>query len=96
MRRNAESLLILAGSESGPRRSKPIEVVDVVRAALSEVEDYERIELGTLATATLHGPAGSDVAHLVAELLENATQFSPPGQHGPGRRHRAPAAATSS
>ncbi len=78
MRRNAESLLILAGSESGPRRSKPIEVVDVVRAALSEVEDYERIELGTLASATLHGPSGSDVAHLVAELLENATQFSPP------------------
>jgi signal transduction histidine kinase len=78
MRRNAESLLILAGSESGPRRSKPIEVVDVVRAALSEVEDYERIELGALASATLHGPSGSDVAHLVAELLENATQFSPP------------------
>ena len=78
MRRNAESLLILAGSESGPRRSRPIEVVDVVRAALSEVEDYERIELGTVATATLHGPAGSDIAHLVAELLENATQFSPP------------------
>ena len=78
MRRNAESLLILAGSESGPRRSKPIEVVDVVRAALSEVEDYERIELGSLAAATLHGPSGSDVAHLVAELLENATQFSPP------------------
>ncbi len=78
MRRNAESLLILAGSESGPRRSKPIEVVDVVRAALSEVEDYERIVLGSVATATLHGPAGSDVAHLLAELLENATQFSPP------------------
>ena len=54
MRRNAESLLILAGSESGPRRSKPIEVVDVVRAALSEVEDYERIELGV---ARLRHPA---------------------------------------
>jgi signal transduction histidine kinase len=78
MRRNADSLLILAGSESGPRRTKSIEVVDVVRAALSEVEDYERVELGTLATATLHGPSGGDVAHLVAELLENATQFSPP------------------
>ena len=78
MRRNAESLLILAGSESGPRRSKPIDLVDVVRAALSEVEEYERVDLGTLAAATLHGPAVSDVAHLVAELLENATQFSPP------------------
>ena len=58
MRRNAESLLILAGAESGPRRSKPVEVVDVVRAAVSEVEEYERVELGTLAAATLHGPAG--------------------------------------
>lgn len=78
MRRNAESLLILAGSESGTRRSQPIALVDVARAALSEVEDYERVDLGTMAVGTLHGPAVSDVAHLVAELLENATQFSPP------------------
>lgn len=78
MRRNGESLLILAGSESGPRRSKPIELVDVVRAALSEVEEYERVDLGSMAVGTLHGPAVSDVAHLVAELLENATHFSPP------------------
>ncbi len=78
MRRNAESLLILAGSESGPRRSKPIDVVDVVRAALSEVEEYERVDLGTMAAAILQGPAVSDVAHLLAELLENATHFSPP------------------
>ena len=78
MRRNAESLLVLAGAESGPRRSRPADAVDVVRAAVSEVEEYERVELGTFAPATLHGPAVSDVAHLVAELLENATQFSPP------------------
>lgn len=78
MRRNAESLLILAGAESGPRRSKPIDMVDVVRAALSEVEEYERVDLGSMADAVLHGPAVSDVAHLVAELLENATHFSPP------------------
>jgi signal transduction histidine kinase len=78
MRRNAESLLILAGAESGPRRAKPIALVDVVRAAVSEVEEYERVELGGLAGATLHGPAVSDVAHLVSELLENATHFSPP------------------
>ncbi len=45
---------------------------------MSEVEEYERVDLGTFAAATLHGPAVSDVAHLVAELLENATQFSPP------------------
>ena len=78
MRRNAESLLILAGAESGPRRSKAIDMVDVVRAALSEVEEYERVDLGSMADAVLHGPAVSDVAHLVAELLENATHFSPP------------------
>jgi signal transduction histidine kinase len=78
MRRNAESLLVLAGAESGPRRTQPISLIDVVRAAVSEVEEYERVDLGTLAEATLHGPAVSDVAHLVAELLENATQFSPP------------------
>ncbi|MGK2950413.1 MAG: nitrate- and nitrite sensing domain-containing protein [Acidimicrobiales bacterium] len=78
MRRNAESLLILAGAESGPRRSRPVATVDVVRAAMSEVEEYERVDLGSLADATLHGPAVSDVAHLIAELLENATQFSPP------------------
>jgi HAMP domain-containing protein len=78
MRRNAESLLVLAGAESGPRRSRSIGIVDVVRAALGEVEDYERVDLGALADATLHGPAVSDVAHIVAELLENATSFSPP------------------
>jgi signal transduction histidine kinase len=79
MRRNAESLLVLAGGDGGgPRRSRSIDVVDVVRAALSEVEDYERVDLGSLAAATVEGPAVSDVAHLVAELLENATQFSPP------------------
>jgi HAMP domain-containing protein len=81
MRRNAESLLVLAGAESGPRRSRSIAIVDVVRAALGEVEDYERVELGALADATLNGPAVSDVAHIVAELLENATHFSPPDTH---------------
>jgi HAMP domain-containing protein len=78
MRRNAESLLVLAGAESGPRRTQPAAVVDVVRAAVSEVEEYDRVDLGALADATLHGPAVSDIAHLVAELLENATHFSPP------------------
>jgi signal transduction histidine kinase len=79
MRRNAESLLVLAGGDGGgPRRSRSIDIVDVVRASLSEVEDYERIDLGSLAAATVEGAAVSDVAHLVAELLENATQFSPP------------------
>jgi HAMP domain-containing protein len=78
MRRNAESLLVLAGAEQGQRRSRPLDVVDVVRAAVSEVEDYERIQLGGLAPAVVLGTAASDIAHITAELLENATHFSPP------------------
>jgi signal transduction histidine kinase len=78
MRRNAESLLVLASADTAPRRARPIPFTDVVRAALSEVEDYDRVVLGTLAEGTLQGPAVSDVAHLLAELLENATSFSSP------------------
>lgn len=78
MRRNAESLLVMAGAEGGPRRSRPLAVADVVRAALSEVEQFHRIELGELTPAVLRGHAVSDVAHILAELLENATHFSPP------------------
>ena len=78
MRRNAESLLVLASAETGPRRSRPLGVVDVVRAALSEVEQFHRVALGDLASSVVQGHAVSDVAHILAELLENATQFSPP------------------
>lgn len=78
MRRNAESLLVLAGSDSSGRRSRPIAITDVVRAALSEVEAYERVDLVEMAPSVLQGRAVSDVAHLLAELLENATHFSPP------------------
>ncbi len=78
MRRNAESLLVLAGAESGTRRARPVPAIDAVRAALSEVEDYHRVEIADLPGATLHGPAVSDVAHILAELIENATSFSPP------------------
>lgn len=78
MRRNAESLLVLAGAEQGQRRPRPAELVDVVRAAVSEVEDYERVRLGSLANAVVTGAAASDLAHIIAELLENATRFSPP------------------
>jgi signal transduction histidine kinase len=78
MRRNAESLLVLAGSEAGPRRSRPLGVSDVVRAALSEVEQFHRVDLGDLVPSVVQGHAVSDVAHILAELLENATHFSPP------------------
>ena len=80
MRRNAESLLVLAGSESPRIWARPTEMSDVVRAAIGEVDEYQRIELLALEPAKLSGGAVSDVSHLLAELLENALQFSPPSE----------------
>lgn len=79
MRRNAESLLILAGTETPRIRRKPAKVSEVVRAAMSEVEDFERVRIGNLRDDTLVGPVVIDVIHLLAELVENALAFSPPG-----------------
>ncbi|MEV4442417.1 ATP-binding protein [Streptomyces sp. NPDC049577] len=78
MRRNGENLLILAGEEPGRRWDQPIPLVDVLRAASSEVEAYERIELSGVPDAEIHGLAVTDLVHLLAELLENATTFSSP------------------
>ncbi|MGK5636941.1 nitrate- and nitrite sensing domain-containing protein [Streptomyces sp. URMC 126] len=78
MRRNGENLLILAGEEPGRRWDQPIPLVDVLRAASSEVEAYERIELDNVSEAEIHGLAVTDLVHLLAELLENATTFSSP------------------
>jgi signal transduction histidine kinase len=78
MRRNAESLLILTGSETPRRRRKPAPLSEVVRAAMSEVEDFERVRLGQLGDATLTGPVVIDLVHMLAELIENALRFSPP------------------
>ena len=78
MRRNAESLLILAGSETPRRRRTPAPVTEVVRAAMSEVEEFERVRIGHLRDATVAGPAVIDLVHLLAELIENALGFSPP------------------
>lgn len=80
MRRNSESLLVLAGSESPRVWAKPTDMADVVRAAISEIDEYQRIEVVALEPARLSGGAVSDVVHLVAELLENAIQFSPPSE----------------
>ncbi|MEO3773570.1 sensor histidine kinase [Micromonospora sp. B9E7] len=79
MRRNDENLLVLAGADSGvPRRDDAL-VVDVLRAAQSEVELYNRIEFGTVDTdISVAAHAVNDVVRLVAELLDNATRFSPP------------------
>lgn len=78
MRRNAESLLILAGSETPRRRRAPAEVSEVVRAAMSEVEEFSRVRIGHLRDATLTGPVVIDLIHLLAEIIENALGFSPP------------------
>ncbi|MEP6660622.1 MAG: ATP-binding protein [Acidimicrobiales bacterium] len=78
MRRNAESLLVLAGAEPARTWSKPVSVSDVVRSALSEIESYERVDLTNMEEATIRGHAAADLSHLLAEVLENATTFSPP------------------
>jgi signal transduction histidine kinase len=78
MRRNAQSLLVLAGAEPTRLWSPPVPIGDVVRAALSEVENYGQVELADLGDVTVQGSMSADIAHLLAELLENATSFSPP------------------
>ncbi|MFI6108882.1 nitrate- and nitrite sensing domain-containing protein [Streptomyces sp. NPDC051310] len=78
MRRHAEGLVILSGAAPSRQWRKPVQLMDVVRAAVAEVEDYERIEVRRLPRIGVGGPAVADLTHLVAELLENATVFSPP------------------
>ena len=78
MRRNGENLLVLAGEEPGRQWNQPVPLIDVMRAAASEVEAYERIELVGIPETDIHGSAVSDLVHLLAELLENATTFSSP------------------
>ncbi|HEX5587220.1 MAG TPA: nitrate- and nitrite sensing domain-containing protein, partial [Acidimicrobiia bacterium] len=79
MRRNAESLLVLSGAEQPRQWQQPIALLDVVRAAAAEIADFPRVELvGIDDELAITGRAVADLAHLVAELLENATSFSPP------------------
>ena len=78
MRRHAEDLVILAGAAPGRGWRNPVPVIDVVRGAISEVEDYKRIDIRSIETSAILGRAVGDVIHLLAELLENAASFSPP------------------
>ena len=78
MRRNAESLLVMAGADPPRRRGQPVPVSDVVRVAIGEVEDFQRIDLLALDDATVAVNVASDLAHLLSELMENATNASPP------------------
>ncbi|MFG2122073.1 nitrate- and nitrite sensing domain-containing protein [Streptomyces sp. NPDC048710] len=78
MRRHAESLIILSGSAPGRRWRRPVPVADVVASAVSEIEDYARVVVPPMPEVGVAADAVADVVHLVAELLENATAFSPP------------------
>ncbi|WP_157250087.1 sensor histidine kinase [Nonomuraea typhae] len=77
MRRNSENLLVLAGQDPPRRWSQPVKLVDVARASLSEVENYERVVLQVPDGVAVAGQAVNDVIHLLAELVENALSFSP-------------------
>jgi signal transduction histidine kinase len=78
MRRHSEGLIILSGESPGRGWRNPVPFIDVLRAAVSEVEDYTRIRVTVGTPAALVGPAVADVIHMVAELAENATIYSPP------------------
>lgn len=79
MRRHSENLLVLAGTEHVQQHAGPVPLVDVVRAAVSEIERYERVRIAALPPhAHVAGFAADDLSHLLAELMENATSFSPP------------------
>ena len=79
MRRNAESLLILAGSGPARQWSAAVPAMDVARAASAEVEDYKRLRLHHFDPAMMTGAVTTDLVHIMAELVENALTFSPPG-----------------
>ena len=76
MRRNSENLLVLAGHDSSRRWNQPVALVDVLRAAVSEIEQYERVSLNVQPGISARGHAVNDAVHLLAELAENATSFS--------------------
>ncbi|HEX3926065.1 MAG TPA: ATP-binding protein [Streptosporangiaceae bacterium] len=79
MRRHAEGLIILSGAVPGRGWSRPVPVIDVIRGAIAEVEDYKRIAVVTTAEEMVIGSAVADMIHLLAELIENAAMFSPSG-----------------
>ncbi|POX60029.1 ATPase [Streptomyces sp. Ru62] len=78
MRRHAESLIILSGAAPGRAWRMPVSLTNVVRAAVSEIEDYARVEVRQFPEAYVIGAAVADLTHLLAEVVENAAQFSPP------------------
>jgi signal transduction histidine kinase len=77
MRRNSENLLVLAGEEPARKWTEPVPLTDVVRAATSEIEQYDRVLFDVQPNIVVSGQAAADVVHLLAEIIENATMFSP-------------------
>ena len=77
-RRNSENLIILGGGQPGRRWNKPVRLVDVLRSAVAETKHYARVRMHQPPDAALNGGAVADTVHLVAELIDNATSFSPP------------------
>jgi signal transduction histidine kinase len=78
MRRNEENLLVLAGGEPGRRVTGPVPLDDLIRVAVSEIEDYDRVDAVGVADVGIAAHVVRDLIHLLAELLENATTYSPP------------------
>ena len=78
MRRHAEGLIIMSGAAPGRVWSKPVPLMTVVRAAVAEVEEFQRVEVHRMADVGIQGAAVADLTHMIAELVENATSFSPP------------------
>ncbi|GLY35925.1 histidine kinase [Amycolatopsis sp. NBRC 101858] len=79
LRRNADNLLVVSGTRDETRIAGPIELSTALRSALAEIEDYQRVQLGVVAEILLSSALGADLVLVFAELLENATSFSPPG-----------------
>ncbi|MBX8688500.1 hypothetical protein GO011_13775 [Mycobacterium sp. 20091114027_K0903767] len=78
MRRNGDNLLVLADTVERHRAAAPVPLPDMLRAAMSEVEEYRRVQVGHMADVSIAGSAASDIGHLIAELLDNALRYSPP------------------
>ncbi|MGV9675616.1 sensor histidine kinase [Nocardia sp. NPDC003482] len=78
-RRNAENLIILGGGRPGRKWRRPVDLLELVRSAVAETLDYARVRTGRLPRVFVAGDVVADLIHLLAELVDNATAFSPPG-----------------
>jgi signal transduction histidine kinase len=94
MRRNADSLVVLGGVDTSRPHTSPVRIADVIRAAVSEVEDYQRVRAPAVEPVDIVGRAGADIVHLLAELIDNALTYSPPDQHAEVRGLAHPAGYT--